>query len=64
MCRKNSQKEQGKEKILKKNKEGFRELQGNMKQNNIHIIGIVEGEKEEQGIGNLFEKVMRQNFPK
>ena len=29
----------------------------NMKRNNIHIIGIPEGE-EEQGIENLFEKVM------
>ena len=35
----------------------------NMKCNNIHIIGIPEGEKEEQGIENLFEKVMMENFP-
>ena len=34
-----------------------------MKHNNIHIIGIPEGEKEEQGIENLFEKVMMQNSP-
>ena len=34
----------------------------NMKQNNIHIIGIPEGE-EEQGIENLFAKVMMENFP-
>ena len=34
-----------------------------MKQNNIHIIGIPEGEEEEQGIENLFEGVMMQNFP-
>ena len=33
-----------------------------MKRNNIHIIGIPEGE-EEQGIENLFEKVMMENFP-
>ena len=33
-----------------------------MKQNNIHIIGI-PGEEEEQGIENLFEKVMMENFP-
>ena len=32
-----------------------------MKQNNVHIIGIPEGE-EEQGIENLFEKVMMENF--
>ena len=37
-------------------------MQDNMKLNNIHIIGIPEGE-EEQGIENLFEKVMMENFP-
>ena len=37
-------------------------MQDNMKQNNIHIIGIPEGE-EEQGIENMFEKVMMENFP-
>ena len=35
-----------------------------MKSNNIRIIGIPEGEEEEQGIENLFEKVMMENFPK
>ena len=39
-------------------------MQDNMKRNNIHIIGIPEGEEEEQGIENLFEKVMMENFPK
>ena len=34
-----------------------------MKRNNIRIIGIPEGEEEEQGIENLFEKVMMENFP-
>ena len=38
-------------------------MQDNMKNNNIHIIGIPEGEGEEQGIENLFEKVMMENFP-
>ena len=33
-----------------------------MKHNNTHIIGISEGE-EEQGIENLFENVMMENFP-
>ena len=37
-------------------------MQDNMKHNNISIIGIPEGEKE-QGIENLFEKVMMENFP-
>ena len=34
-----------------------------MKHNNIRIIGIPEGGEEEQGIENLFEKVMMENFP-
>ena len=59
---KNTQKEQEKEKRLGKNEEGLREMQDNMKRNNIHIIGIPEGEEEEQGIENLFEKTMTENF--
>ena len=38
-------------------------MQDNMKHHNIHIIGIPEGEEEEQGIENLFEKVMVEIFP-
>ena len=38
-------------------------MQNNMKRNNIHIIGIPEGEEEEQRIETLFEKVMMENFP-
>ena len=34
-----------------------------MKHNNIRIIGIPEGEGEEQGIENLFEKLMMENYP-
>ena len=35
----------------------------NMKRNSIRLIGIPEGEEEEQGIENLFEKVMKERFP-
>ena len=38
-------------------------MQDNMKRNNIRIIRIPEGEEEEQGIENQFEKVMMENFP-
>ena len=41
----------------------MKELRDNMKRNNIHIIGMPEGEEEEQWIENLFEKVMMENFP-
>ena len=59
---KNTQNEKEKEKRLRKNEEGLREMQDNIKYSNIHIIGIPE-EEEEQGIENLFEKVMMENFP-
>ena len=39
-------------------------MQGNMKLNNICIIRIPEREgEEEQGIENLFEKVMMEKLP-
>ena len=38
-------------------------MQDNVKHNKIGIIGIPEGEEEEQGVENLFEKVMMENFP-
>ena len=60
---KNTKKEQEKEKRLRTNEEAIREMQDNMKRNNIRIIGIPEGEEEDQGIENLFEKVMMENFP-
>ncbi|KAF6125262.1 hypothetical protein HJG60_009781 [Phyllostomus discolor] len=60
---KNTQKEQEKKKRLTKNEEGLREIQDNMKCNNIRIIGIPEGDEEEQGIETLFGKVMMENFP-
>ena len=34
-----------------------------MKHNNIHIKGIPKGEGKEQGIENLFEKELIENFP-
>ena len=60
---KNSQAEQLNEKRLKKNKDSLRDLQDNMKCNNICITGISEGEEKKQGIENLFEKIMTEDFP-
>ena len=47
---KNTQREQKRKTGSEKNKEVVRELQDNMKHNNIHAIGIPEGKEEEQGI--------------
>ena len=49
--------------MLRKNEEAIREMQDNMKRNNIRTIEIPEGEEEEQGIENQSEKVMMENFP-
>ena len=41
---------------LKKNEERLRNLWDNFKYSNTWIIGVPEGEEEEQEIENLFEK--------
>ena len=38
-------------------------LWDNSKHSKICIRGLPEGEKKEQEIGNLFEKIMKENFP-
>ena len=58
----NIQPEQNEETRIQKYKDRLRNLQDNFKHSNIRIIGIPEGEKEEQEIKNLFEKIM-ENFP-
>ena len=47
---------------FKKNEERLRNLQDNCKYSNIQIIGVPEGEQE-QVVENLFEKIMKENFP-
>ena len=47
---------------FKKN-ERLRNLQDIFKCSNIRIIGVPEGEEEEQEIENLFEQIMKENFP-
>ena len=46
-----------------KKMERLRNLQDNFKHSNIGIIGVPEGEEEEQEIENLFENIMKENFP-
>ena len=48
-----------------KNKYSVRGLWDNFncKHTNNHIIGLPKGEEKEQEIGNLFEKIMKENFP-
>ena len=52
----NIQPEQNEETRIQKNEERLRNLRDNFKHSNIQIIGVSEGEEEEQEIENLFEK--------
>ena len=57
------QPEQNEETRIQKNEERLRNLQDNFKHSNIQIIGVPEGEEEEQEIEMLFEKIMQEKFP-
>ena len=48
---------------FKKNEDRLRNLWDNLKCSNIQIIGVPEGEEEEQEIENLFEQIMKESFP-
>ncbi|KAK1336724.1 hypothetical protein QTO34_002759 [Cnephaeus nilssonii] len=60
---KQAQAEQHLEKKIKKQEESLRELRDNMKRSNMRIIGLPEGQEEQQGLENLFEEIMTENFP-
>ena len=46
-----------------KNEERLKNLQHIFKHSNIQIIGVPEGKEEEQEIENLFEQIIKENFP-
>ena len=46
---------------FKKNEEMLRNIWDNFKCSNIQIIGVPEGEEEEQKMENLFENIMKEN---
>ena len=48
--------DQNKEKIMKRNKDGLRDLRDHIKYTNIWIIGVLEEEKEE-GSEKIFEEI-------
>ena len=48
---------------FKKNNERLKNLWDNFKHYNIWIIGVPEGEEEEQEMENLFEQIMKEKFP-
>ena len=59
----NIQLEQNEETRIQKNEERLRNLWDNFKHFNIQITEVPEGEEEEKEIENLFENVMKENFP-
>ena len=59
----NMKPEKNEETRTRKNEERLRNLQDILKRSNIQIIGVPEGEEEEQKIENLFEQIMKENFP-
>uniref|UniRef100_K9IHL7 Putative transposase n=1 Tax=Desmodus rotundus TaxID=9430 RepID=K9IHL7_DESRO len=59
----NIQPKQKEETRIQKSEERLSNLWDNFKHSNIQIIGMPEGEEEEQEIKNLFEKIMKENYP-
>ena len=57
------QPEKNEETRIQKNEDRLRDLQDIFKCSNIQIIGVPEGDEEEQRIENLFEQIMKENFP-
>ena len=46
-----------------KKMKSLRNLWHNLKHSNIRIIGVPEGEEQQLEIENLFEQIMKENFP-
>ena len=59
----NIQLDQNEETRIQKNEERLRNLWDNLKHSNIWIIGVPEGEEQQQEIKTLFEQIMKENFP-
>ena len=59
----NIQPEKNEETRIRKNEEWLRNLHDILKCSNIRIIGVTEGEEEKQKNENLFEQIMKENFP-
>ena len=49
--------------MIQKHKDSRNSLWDNFKNSNIHVRGVPEGEEKDQVIGNLSEKIVKENFP-
>ena len=52
-----------KKKESKKNEGSVSSLWDNLKHSDIHTIGVPEGEEKEAEMGDLFEKIVKENLP-
>ena len=52
-----------KKKAWKKNEDSLRDLWNNIKRNNIHIKGVLEGEEREKRPEKIFEEIIVENLP-
>ena len=59
----NIEPEKNEETRIWKNEERLTNFQDILKRSNIRIIGVPEGEEEEQEIKILFEQIMKENLP-
>ena len=59
----NIQPEQNENTRIQNNEERLRNLRDNFKHSNIWIIGVPEGEEEQQEIEHLLENIMKEKFP-
>ena len=59
----NHQSEEQEEKRIQTHEDSVRRPWNSFECSNICIMGVPEGEEKEQEIGNLFEKIMKENFP-
>ena len=48
---------------MKRNEDSLRDRWDNIKCNNIHIMGVPEGEKREKGPEKILEEIIVENFP-
>ena len=55
--------EQNKEKRMKRNEDSLRDLWDKIKNTNIHIIKVPEGEEREKGPEKILEEIIAEKFP-
>ena len=60
---KNIHPDQNKETRIQKSEETLTNLWDNLKRSNIWIIEVPEREQQQQEIQNVFEQIMKENFP-